>query len=400
MPGAEFARTYWNRRWLHARRGLDEIRSALGGAWGMKQWRTAIELGWRWPGSPHTLQASGVPGKYAERLRLQPEQIDEALANGATIIGDVLDERLTRFGAALKDELNVPGPMSTYASLSPGGDAAVPHYDGSHVFVLQLEGSKQWRLSPGPVVTNPSRGRRVSADGQLDTPHRGEDETFDPVDLNGLDTVQLEAGDFLYVPAGTIHATATAGHSLSIMFNFAPPRFDALVELLVRRTLGAMPAWRGLPPGAQGANSDYLNEGLERVRETLADLHAESPEVQAAWDEMTANLGALQNSFAARQHPGATALDAAARLRVNPLYPVRYGERMDADGELRVTVYLGEDLITDTGAGAEFLREVVARGSFTAEEACYWSGEPYDWDVVRSYLASLVEQRLLVCAGE
>jgi hypothetical protein len=88
------------------------------------------------------------------------------------------------------------------------------------------------------------------------------------------------------------------------MFNFAPPRFDALVELIVRRTLCDVAKWRGRPAGGpQGAHTNYVNEGLHRLREILSGRDADSPEVRAAWDEMTANMGAMQKSFAASQRP-------------------------------------------------------------------------------------------------
>ncbi len=103
------------------------------------------------------------------------------------------------------------------------------------------------------------------------------------------------------------------------MFNFAPPRFDALVELIVRRTLCDVAKWRGLPAGGpQGAHTNYVNEGLHRLREILSGLDADSQEVRAAWDEMTANMGAMQNSFAASQRPlEAPQIEPDRRLNIN-----------------------------------------------------------------------------------
>ena len=114
---------------------------------------------------------------------------------------------------------------------------------------------------------------------------------------------------------------------------------------------------------------------------------------------MTANMGVLQNSFAASQRPVEAAwIEPGSRLEINSRYPVRYTKRIDPDGEPRVTVYLGEEQIADSGAGAEFLLNVVERAEFTAEEARHWSGDAYDWDVVRGYLESLVQQGLLTAA--
>jgi hypothetical protein len=107
----------------------------------------------------------------------------------------------------------------------------------------------------------------------------------------------------------------------------------------------------------------------------------------------------MQNSFAASHRPVEAALiEPGCRLKLTSRYPVRYAQRIDPDGEPRVTVYLGEEQITDSGAGAELLRNVVERAEFMADEARYWSGDAYDWDVVRGYLESLVQQGLLVAA--
>jgi hypothetical protein len=401
VPAAEFVRSYWGKSYLHARSGPVVLQAVLGGRWSVAEFRAAIERGYRWPGSPRTLQALPVSGQsHLEQRHISLEQLDDAVASGATIIGDALDEHLLTVAAALKDELNVAGPVSAYGSLSAAGEGALPHYDSSHVFVLQLEGRKQWRLSQGPVVINPSRGRRISPDGEVDATNRSEDEALEQVALDQLDTVVLERGDILYVPIGMLHATEALERSLSVMFNFAPPRFDALVELLVRRTLGGEAKWRGLPAGAsQSVYTDYMNEGMARLRGILSVLDADSAETRAAWDEMTANMGAMLNSFAASlSSANGGRITPDCRLKVTPRYPVRHWERIDSQGELRITVYLGDRQITDNGAGAELLRQILVRGEFTAEEARYWSGDAFEWDVVCGYLDGLVQQGLLTTA--
>jgi hypothetical protein len=401
IPASEFAFSCWGRTWLHARSGVAQVFAALGGPWGLREWRAAIELGYRWPDSPRILQALPIAGRsHLEHRNIRPDQLDAAMASGATIIGDALDPRLSAFAARLKNELGVAGPVSTYASLSPTGDAALPHYDSSHVFVLQLEGRKQWKLSPRPVVVNPSRGRRISAGGEVDSVGLLEDENIEQVPIYDLETVVLEPGDMLYVPPGTIHATLALEPSLSVMVNFAPPRFDALIELIVRRTLGGDPKWRGLPAaGPGGVNTDYVNEGLELLRGILAGIDAGSLDVQAAWYQMTANMGALQNSYATGGRPEPARVEPDSRLAITDRYPVRYIKSTDPEADVRVTVYLGEQQIVDTGAGAELLQNILDRRQFVAGEARYWSGEAYEWDVVQAYLENLVQQGLLAAKG-
>jgi len=54
----------------------------------------------------------------------------------------------------------------------------------------------------------------------------------------------------------------------------------------------------------------------------------------AAWGEMTANMGALQNSFAASTGAAqATSIEPNRRLKINSQYVIRCSECIDPDGE-------------------------------------------------------------------
>ncbi|ELR18649.1 cupin superfamily subfamily protein [Acanthamoeba castellanii str. Neff] len=77
----------------------------------------------------------------------------------------------------------------------PNAQGLAPHYDDVEVFILQLEGKKKWKLySPPPSDELP---REYSRD--LD-----QDECGEP-----LMELELEEGDLLYFPRGTIHQACT-----------------------------------------------------------------------------------------------------------------------------------------------------------------------------------------------
>lgn len=92
--------------------------------------------------------------------------------------------------AALEDALDheVIASLFLTPASSQGFDA---HYDAHDVFVVQLEGAKRWRLH-APVETLPSSARVVG-----------------PIEGEPLMDVNLEAGDLLYVPHGTVHEVRT-----------------------------------------------------------------------------------------------------------------------------------------------------------------------------------------------
>lgn len=80
--------------------------------------------------------------------------------------------------------------------LTPAGTQGfAPHYDDIEAFLLQAEGSKQWRL-----YDNPSGER-------LPTTSSG---NFAQRELGpAIMEVTLRAGDLLYIPRGVVHQVAT-----------------------------------------------------------------------------------------------------------------------------------------------------------------------------------------------
>lgn len=83
-------------------------------------------------------------------------------------------------------------PSEAVAFLTPAGSQGGAHSDPSDVYVIQLEGTKHWRIWPTPEV------RRM-----------GEDREFHDADLPEpeLDIV-VRPGDVLYIPYGIPHAAA------------------------------------------------------------------------------------------------------------------------------------------------------------------------------------------------
>ena len=82
------------------------------------------------------------------------------------------------------------------------------HYDPEDLIILQVEGTKRWRIF-GPPVSNPVVGMEKPPPPPEDEP------IFDEV---------LEPGDFLFLPAGTWHHCENGpGRSLHLGIFFIPP---------------------------------------------------------------------------------------------------------------------------------------------------------------------------------
>lgn len=146
--------------------------------------------------------------------------------------------------------------LQTNLYLTPPGEQGFrTHFDNHDVFVIQVQGKKDWRLYGVP----------------LGLPFRGEHYQSSAHDVGDLRAeFTLGAGDCLYVPRGMMHDASTAGDAASLHITvglinktWADLILEAVSEVALRE-----PAFRrSLPPG-------YATEGFDRTdaRATLAAL--------------------------------------------------------------------------------------------------------------------------------
>lgn len=193
-------------------------------------------------------------------LRPSPAKVQTLMAMGASVIlGEV--ETLTPALRALTTDLSRTFAAQVGANLycSFGGVQAFgSHYDLHHVFAVQVEGEKTWRLyanrEADPVdIPDDSDGRARerlhAARGAL------------------VQEVRMRPGDVLYLPRGQFHdALATEGASLHVTFSVTPLYGRVLFGLLESAALQD-PAFRKWLRPANEA-------GARPLRAQLADLGA------------------------------------------------------------------------------------------------------------------------------
>lgn len=129
-----------------------------------------------------------------------PNRVIDGYRAGATVAVQGLhltDPGLARFANNLALELDQPVQVNAY--LSPAAARGLDvHFDYHDVFVVQLQGTKHWRVwEPTPRTREPIGGKHAIRRPELD-------ELGEPV----LDLV-LEAGDVLYLPRGHPHLAET-----------------------------------------------------------------------------------------------------------------------------------------------------------------------------------------------
>ncbi|MEU3572844.1 cupin domain-containing protein [Kitasatospora sp. NPDC036755] len=136
--------------------------------------------------------------------QLQPSELHQRLAEGATLVLDAVDELhpgIASLAGQLERWLRTGVQANLYASWT-GTEGFGVHWDDHDVVVVQLDGAKRWRIN-GPTRTAPM--------------HR-DVETPEPPPEEPVADLVLTAGDVLYLPRGWWHAVAASEgqHSLHV----------------------------------------------------------------------------------------------------------------------------------------------------------------------------------------
>lgn len=210
-------------------------------------------------------QAPGIgPADYSfESGAIDPVRVAKLFAEGGTVILSGLHERLpklARFSRALEAVMSCRVQTNIY--MTPGGNQGFrPHYDSHDVLVLQLEGTKEWRIYDSPVeLPLASQGFAPGA-----VPIGEETDRF-----------VLEPGDMAYVPRGLAHdAVATGETSLHITTGLMLRSWADLVAEAAQIMAHKDAAFRrSLPPGYANPGFDtaamapQLTELLQRLADT------------------------------------------------------------------------------------------------------------------------------------
>jgi lysine-specific demethylase/histidyl-hydroxylase NO66 len=240
----EFFAGHWERRPLVIERGeagrFDGILSTAGVE------RLVCETGLRSPA--FRMVRDGVPlpaAEYSDDVPWRPgsfaglaapDRAAAAHADGATIVLQALHlhwRPAALYCRDLERSLGFPVQANAYATPASAQGFAV-HHDTHDVFVLQVAGTKRWRIY-APLVELPLKDQRWSP------------ELGDPGEP--VSDVTLGPGDTLYLPRGWPHEAIThADDSLHLTIGLHPPtRLDALRAALeecgddveFRRTLAA-----------------------------------------------------------------------------------------------------------------------------------------------------------------
>lgn len=280
--------------------------------------------------------------------RPSPAKVQTLLAMGASVIaGDVqeLTPELRDLSRHLAREFAGQVGANIYCSFG-GVQAFETHYDLHHVFAIQVEGEKTWRLyenraeAPVDFPVEDASGRRWFAEtrGALMT------------------EVRMRPGDVLYLPRGWYHdALTTDGASLHVTLSVTP-LYGRIMFRLLEAAAMQDPAFRAwLPSGVDGGGQ--LGEHLASLGLRLAELSA----LPAFRDEVLMAQERLVPRSSAYALPGRTPL---TRYQATGLAPpdIQGPARIAIDWALGQPQFALEDVI----AQFDFVPEPALRDAFAS----------------------------------
>jgi cupin superfamily protein len=250
------------------------------------------------------------------------DKVMSLYADGATVVLQGLHriwppiiDFTRRLGAELRQ------PLQVNAYLTPAGNKGfATHYDTHDVFVLQVDGTKRWRIHP-PVLSDPLERQAWGG--------RAEEVAATAEGPAALDVV-LAAGDALYLPRGWLHSAEAQGErSLHLTIGVRALTRYAIVEELLALAAEDARLRATLPFGLDVTEADRVEpevtETVEALREWL----------------LTAEPAAVADRLRARDWP------AARPAPIGPLAQLDFAERLTPEDRIAVREGLRWHLVED-----------------------------------------------------
>lgn len=162
---------------------------------------------------------------------------------------------------------------------TPDGKGTAPHFDQNINFVLQIHGTKIWKLAPNEHLANPLTRHTMGT--KPDDEMAGYLEEALPVNMpESAQTIELKPGSMLFVPRGYWHSTEAKGEALALNFTFTAPTWIDVFTTALRSRLALSPEWRET---ANGVTDPNRRDEAEAYLETLlAGLKEDLPHWEAS----------------------------------------------------------------------------------------------------------------------
>lgn len=198
------------------------------------------------------------------------------LFNEAHRISPTLQTWLSKIRKDLGISVQTYSRCLIYAT--PDGKGTAPHFDQNINFVLQIHGTKIWKLAPNKHVINPLTRHAMGSDPDTELDSYLEDD-FPTAMPKDTQTAELMPGSLLFVPRGYWHSTEAKGEALALNFTFTAPTWIDLFMTALRSRLVLSPEWRATAHGV--SDSSRIDEAEAYLETLLAGIIEDLPHWQA-----------------------------------------------------------------------------------------------------------------------
>ena len=251
-------------------------------------------------------------------------RIYSEFAEGGTIVMSNLELHVSSLAdlcRSLERELSARFQANTY--LTPGGHSQGfhRHWDSHDVFVVQVEGSKRWRVYDTPVV--------LPLPGEAFDPRNAPPSASDDAKPS-MDFI-LEAGDVFYLPRGMMHdAVSTDSHSLHITIGmFGVSWAELLLEAVAKVGVKHTQMRRSLPAGFAQPGFDRepaRAEFAELTKLVLAEIDFDSALGHFADDLVSSRHSLLHGQLEQIMRLPELSAQSAVGARANLLYHLHHDD--------------------------------------------------------------------------
>ena len=262
------------------------------------------------------------------------------------------------------------------------------HYDAHEVFILQIDGKKEWFVF----------------DDTLKHPYRDEKPEFQtPPDSEPLLHTVLQPGDLLYIPRGHWHyAIARDQPSLHVTLGIRCFNGRDVLESVIKSLQESIPneaVWRQNLPLLNDPNTEDITAHVENLLDRLIDKFTQEKEslvqqVVRCQDQTQTHFREISLPGQVGFSPFEKGLDTVLR---SPKFQTLKIETLD---DIEYVLVTPEKKLKLKGLPPQFLNKFVERlrltASFTVREVVHWLPE---WDTdtqILPVLAGLVQEGILI----
>lgn len=220
--------------------------------------------------------------QYSKDKNIDAALVQKYFLDGYTIILNALHEQFPNLGEMVNGLSNELGhPFQTNVYITPPNSQGFPaHYDTHDVFVLQIEGSKKWRVYHDSPVVLPTKQMEFQKE-------------LHPAPQSFTE-LELQKGDLLYIPRGMMHDAQT-NQDLSIHVTLGWLGFtwtDVLVQMLLEYSKNQVLPRKFIDPFKSWSQSD-----LQMVFNDVIKQFSETNQIQNSLSQFRLELASGQRFF-------------------------------------------------------------------------------------------------------